>query len=85
MTEAALSTVIPLDRAARSRRSSRPSNAPSEVLTVAETAAYLRLSLNTTYAYLADGTIPGERVGRRWIILRARLDAWLSGSREVGR
>jgi len=55
------------------------------VLTVAETAAYLRLSLNTTYAYLANGTIPGERVGRRWVILRARIDAWLSGQREVGR
>jgi excisionase family DNA binding protein len=55
------------------------------VLTVAETAAYLRLSVNTTYTYLADGTIPGERIGRRWLILRSRLEAWLSGQREAGR
>jgi len=56
------------------------------VLTVPELAAYLRLSLATTYIYLRDGTIPvGERIGRRWIVPRARLDAWLSGQREGGR
>jgi len=80
-----MSTVIPFDRATRPRRSHPPAGPPAAVLTVAETAAYLRLSVNTTYTYLAEGTIPGERVGRRWIVLRARLDAWLSGQREVRR
>lgn len=68
-------TVVPLD-SARARRP-RP---PADVLTVAETARLLRLSLNTTYAYLADGLIPGQKVGRRWIVSRVRLDAWLAGA-----
>jgi excisionase family DNA binding protein len=75
-----VSAVLPFDPVARGRRSRPPSGLPIDVLTVAETAQLLRLSVNTTYAYLADGVIPGQRVGRRWIISRARLDAWLSGA-----
>jgi excisionase family DNA binding protein len=78
-------TVVPFGPVARIRRTRPPSPEPSDVLTVAETARLLRLSLNTTYAYLADGVIPGQRVGRRWIISRARLDAWLAGADEAVR
>lgn len=80
-----MSTVVPFDSFARLRRSRPPSALSSDVLTVAETARLLRLSVNTTYAYLADGVIPGQRVGRRWIVSRARLDAWLSGGAEAAR
>jgi excisionase family DNA binding protein len=77
--------VIPFDPAVRGRAFRRPTGPPpSDVLTVAETARLLRLSINTTYAYLADGVIPGQRVGRRWIISRARLDAWLAGAADGG-
>jgi excisionase family DNA binding protein len=51
-----------------------------DVMTVRDLAHYLGLSLNTTYAYLADGTIPGHRIGRRWVISRARITAWLDAS-----
>jgi excisionase family DNA binding protein len=50
------------------------------VMSVRDLAHYLGLSLNTTYAYLADGTIPGHRIGRRWVISRARIIAWLAAS-----
>jgi excisionase family DNA binding protein len=80
-----MSEVIPFEPVARGRRSRPPSGPTSDVLTVAETARLLRLSVNTTYAYLADGVIPGQRVGRRWIISRARLDAWLAGADEAVR
>jgi excisionase family DNA binding protein len=50
------------------------------VMSVRDLAHYLGLSLNTTYAYLADGTIPGHRIGRRWVISRARITAWLEAS-----
>jgi excisionase family DNA binding protein len=56
-----------------------------DVMTVRDLAHYLSLSLNTTYAYLADGTIPGRRVGRRWIISRARIEAWLEANTDGGR
>lgn len=75
-------TVVPFDPV-RLRRSRLPLTPPSDVLTVAETARLLRLSINTTYVYLADGVIPGQKVGRRWIVSRARLDAWLSGAEAV--
>jgi excisionase family DNA binding protein len=51
-----------------------------DIITVPELAAYLSLGLNTTYACLRDGTIPGTRVGRRWIISRKRIAAWLDAS-----
>lgn len=48
--------------------------------TVEEVAELLDLSRGITYASLKDGTIPAERVGRRWVISRRRLHAWLDGS-----
>jgi excisionase family DNA binding protein len=81
-----MDNIVALDPAARRRPSAQSSGRGAEVLTVPELAEYLRLSLATTYVYLRDGTIPvGERIGRRWIVPRARLDAWLSGQREGGR
>lgn len=49
------------------------------VYTVDEVADLLGLSRGLTYDLVRAGTIPAERVGRRWIIPRARLDAWLAG------
>ncbi|MGH3569117.1 MAG: excisionase family DNA-binding protein [Pseudonocardia sp.] len=47
--------------------------------TVEELAEVFGLSRGITYASLRDGTIPAERVGRRWVISRRRLHAWLDG------
>jgi excisionase family DNA binding protein len=47
--------------------------------TADEIAHVLGLSRGLVYEYLRDGTIPAERVGRRWIISRRRLHAWLDG------
>lgn len=49
--------------------------------TVDEVAQVLSLSRGITYASLRDGTIPAERVGKRWVISRRRLHAWLDGQR----
>jgi excisionase family DNA binding protein len=50
--------------------------------TVDEVAHLLNLSRGITYQYIRDGVIPAERVGRRWLVPRRRLHAWLDG-REV--
>lgn len=47
--------------------------------TVEEVAELLSLSRGVTYASLRDGTIPAERVGKRWVISRRRLHAWVDG------
>jgi excisionase family DNA binding protein len=49
------------------------------VYTVKEVAYLLSLSLGNTYELLRNGTIPAERLGRRWVIPRARFHAWLDG------
>jgi len=75
-----MKNVITLDPSTRRRHRPAARGGPtSDVLSVADAAQLLGLSINTTYTYLADGTIPGRRVGRRWIVSRARLHAWLAG------
>jgi excisionase family DNA binding protein len=56
-----------------------PSGVARLTYTVEEVAELLSLSRGITYASLRDGTIPAERVGRRWVISRRRLHAWLDG------
>ena len=47
--------------------------------TVDEVARLLNLSRGVAYQYVRDGVIPAQRVGRRWLISRKRLHAWLDG------
>jgi excisionase family DNA binding protein len=47
--------------------------------TVDEVAQLLRLSRGAAYERVRDGSIPAERVGRRWLIPRRRFHAWLDG------
>jgi excisionase family DNA binding protein len=47
--------------------------------TVDEVAQLLRLSRGAAYERVRDGSIPAERVGRRWLIPRQRFHAWLDG------
>ena len=47
--------------------------------TVDEVAHLLGLSRGVAYQYVREGVIPAERVGRRWLIPRKRLHAWLDG------
>ncbi|MGL5864516.1 MAG: helix-turn-helix domain-containing protein [Dermatophilaceae bacterium] len=49
---------------------------------VHELSRLLGLGRGTTYAHLADGTIPATRVGRRWIVSRSVIKAWLDTCRQ---
>lgn len=48
------------------------------ILTVTETAAYLKISRSTVYRLLRRGTIPAFRVGCDWRFRKAEIDAWLA-------
>ena len=65
-------------------RARRQPPAPA-TYTVKEVAALLGLHLGGVYELLQDGTIPAKQYRRRWIISRARLDAWLAGADEAVR
>jgi excisionase family DNA binding protein len=80
-----VSTVFPFN-ARRSRSDeSRDQLRPGAVVPLGERAVYtvkevaylLSLSLGNTYELLRDGTIPADRLGRRWVISRVRFHAWL--------
>jgi len=49
----------------------------TDVMTVREVAEYLKLTEKTTYRLVADGKIPGFKVGGAWRFRRADIDAWI--------
>lgn len=51
---------------------------PVEIYTVNQVAARLGISIGLTYELVKGGEIPAKRLGRRWIIPRARFHAWLN-------
>ncbi|HYB38020.1 MAG TPA: helix-turn-helix domain-containing protein [Mycobacterium sp.] len=53
---------------------------PTPYLFMDEAAAYLRIPLDTCYRWARDGRIPAVKVGRKWRIARADLDAMLAGT-----
>jgi excisionase family DNA binding protein len=53
-------------------------------LSVAETAELLGISRWLVQQAVRDGSLPSVRVGRRILIPRLRLEAWLDGSGAAG-
>jgi excisionase family DNA binding protein len=54
----------------------RPDTEGSKRITVPEIAQRLNIGRLAVYAMLARETIPGIRLGRRWIITRHAYEAW---------
>jgi excisionase family DNA binding protein len=60
------------------------SNTERPTLSVAETADLLGISRWLVQQATHDGSLPSVRVGRRILIPRSRLLAWLDGQHENG-
>lgn len=52
----------------------------SDVMTVDEAAAFLGVDRNTVYEYTTRGVIPHQRLGKRVLLRRGALIAWLDAS-----
>ena len=52
----------------------------TELMTVEEVAAYLRVTEKTIYRMLKRGSIPASKVGHQWRFDKAAIDEWLSQS-----
>jgi excisionase family DNA binding protein len=50
----------------------------AETYTVTEVAARLGIGRCMAYDLVRQGVIPAKRLGRRWIVPRARFTAWLN-------
>lgn len=79
--EIVMSNVIPFERKTVDGNKKCPIGIDPTRLTytVEEVAYLLKLSRGLTYQYLREGLIPSQRIGRRFVISRRRLHAWLDG------
>jgi excisionase family DNA binding protein len=59
---------------------------PSEVLTLAEAAAYLRLAEAEVLRLVDEQALPARRLGQEWRFLKAAVQQWLSaGTSATGK
>ena len=49
----------------------------SDIMTVKEVAAYLKITEKTAYRLTAEGKIPGFKVGGAWRFMRGEIDNWI--------
>jgi excisionase family DNA binding protein len=50
---------------------------PDELLTIAEVAAYLKLSRRTAWRWCKSGRLPAVKIGHQWRIPQSELDAFI--------
>jgi len=49
----------------------------SDIMTVKEVAAYLKIKEKTAYRLTAEGKIPGFKVGGSWRFRQREIDTWI--------
>ncbi len=54
----------------------------TDILTIREVAEYLKLNEKTTYRLVAEGKIPGFKVGGAWRFKKDEIDAWIKRQSE---
>jgi len=55
------------------------------LMTLAEVAAYLRLSKDTVYRMASGGRLPASKVGSQWRFRKGDVDQWLDKNKNVSR
>jgi excisionase family DNA binding protein len=53
---------------------------PADLLTIEETASFLRLSRSTAYAMCREGQLPAFKLGKEWRIRRTDLEEIVKGN-----
>lgn len=51
-----------------------------EILTLDEVALYLKAGKRTVYRLVAEGKLPGFKLGGTWRFRRSDLDKWIAAS-----
>lgn len=57
------------------------SNLLPDVMTIEETAQYLRIARSSLYKLAQEGKIPCQKVGRHWRFRKESIDRWLDANR----
>lgn len=50
----------------------------SEIMTIREVADYLKINDKTAYKLVAEGKIPGFKVGGAWRFKKSEIEAWIA-------
>lgn len=54
-----------------------------EILTIDEATKYLRIHKATLYKLVKQRRVPAVKVGKKWRLLKSKLDEWLEKQSEV--
>ena len=57
----------------------------TDILTVQEVAAYLKLNSKTAYRLAANSKIPGFKIGGAWRFRKSEIDHWLKEKSSISR
>lgn len=49
----------------------------TDVMTIRELAAYLKMAEKTLYRLAAEGAVPGFKVGGAWRFRKSEIDRWI--------
>lgn len=49
----------------------------SDIMTIEEVSAYLRVPVSSLYKLAQQGKIPASKVGRHWRFRRGLIDQWM--------
>ena len=49
----------------------------TDIMTIKEVAEYLKLKEKTAYKLVAEGKIPGFKVGGSWRFRKGEIEAWI--------
>lgn len=49
----------------------------TDIITIRELAAYLKMAEKTLYRLAAEGSVPGFKVGGAWRFRKAEVDRWI--------
>ena len=49
----------------------------SEIMTIGELTAFLKIPKSTLYKLVREGQIPSQKVGRHWRFRKETIDRWL--------
>lgn len=56
----------------------------TDILTIKEVSAYLKITEKTAYRLTAEGKIPGFKVGGAWRFRKQEIDAWIDERMKDG-
>lgn len=54
-----------------------------EILTIKELANYLRIAEKTAYKFVAEGKIPGFKVGGAWRFRKDDIVQWINAQKNI--